>query len=102
MFTETTKSFPLSCRNHGPCTVTGTSTRDYGPVDPFKAFDLKVSDQQTSTPEESLGSSTLRWVQPWPVSQGCNMRSTSSGFMKPCNSPCFAQLAAFFIELRTE
>jgi hypothetical protein len=35
-------------------------------------------------------------------SQGCNMRSTSSGFMKPCNSPCFAQLAAFFIELRTE
>lgn len=46
--------------------------------------------------------STLRWAWPMPVSKGRNMRSTSSGFMKPCNSPCFAQLAAFFIDLRAE
>lgn len=47
-------------------------------------------------------SPTLRWVWPRPGSRGRNMRSTCSGFMKPCNSPCFAQLAAFFIDLRAE
>lgn len=45
---------------------------------------------------------TLRWARPWPVSQSHNMCSTCDGFMKPCNSPCFAQLAAFFIDLRAE
>ena len=47
-------------------------------------------------------SSTLRWMWPRPESRGRNMRSTCNGFMKPCNSPCFAQLAAFFIDLRAE
>ena len=42
--------------------------------------------------------------QAWPRHrcQGRNMRSNCGGFLAPCNSPCFTELAPSFLDLRAE